>query len=137
MIILRCRVSNKVPTCLLSTLRGSLDSRHIMDDNTDNSLFTTLLRVQAWNEIARTTFIHKTHEHFPKPNHHPPKSATLGCVTEWKILISNSLWTKYRGCSWFWDVAIILNVIKTQYLKKKLCSHCYVFVYSEYLRVVK
>lgn len=133
MIILRCRVSNKVPTCLHFEVVYTL---YILWKTIQKTLFTKMLWVQAWNEIARPTFIHKTHEHFPKPNHHPPKSAILGCFTEWKIVISNSLWAKYRGCSWFWDVAIILNVIENQYYKK-LCSHFYVFVYSECVMVVK
>lgn len=43
-----------------------------------------------------------TYDSFPKPTTSPPKSAILGRFTKWKIIFSNSFWTKYWGCSWFW-----------------------------------
>lgn len=43
-----------------------------------------------------------TYDSFPKPTTSPPKKTILGRFTKWKIIFSNSFWTKYWGCSWFW-----------------------------------
>lgn len=48
---------------------------------------------------------------FPKPTPLNPHSAILGRITERKIILSNLLWTKYGGCSWFWS--FITNSIRS------------------------
>lgn len=81
-----------------------------MDDNNLNSdtwmatiLLTTLYQIGVGTEMLQikycTAFTYKKLTLASPP---PTNIPILGLFTEWKIFFSNSLWTIYKGCCWFW-----------------------------------
>lgn len=104
LMILQCKVQTQYKSLLKSQYFYIFGLLKHMDEKM-KTVYQTGVGTKVFQVIYRTTYlsIYLYIRQFSRTDFNSLKSVTMGLFTELKIIFWNySLWTKYRGRSWFW-----------------------------------